>query len=510
MSLLARSAPVVSFCIAAIVSAGPTRGVAPAELPGDHRTLATSTSYAGMEAFLASVDGKGPVAVSVEGTSAKGRSLFLVHAAHRADAPFRILFYAQQHGDEVSGKDALLYLIRDIVRNPSRLPADVDLWVMPMVNPDGAEAGSRRNGAGADLNRDHVTLLQPETQALHRVARRLKPHLAVDAHEFGRDSKEWTKRGWEKWPDITMDGLNNPHFDAERIAAARRWVDESAEEEQKAGHRFLRYWVGGTPPEDEQRHSAIDTDGGLNGMGAYGGLSFIIEAAVRHQSKDPTADLGKRVDAHLVLFRRFLEGAGRRGEDRAVVERARKRPLSAFLPSDAIWVNPRGTVTGFPVVEVATGNVLKIPTANLMTDVAVKRSVPTPLGYAADPKAAGEIGALLTRHGIPYETLATARKVPAETWTLLRVEDEFDDVYSRYGGRTIVKRGDVRETEIAAGSLYVPLEGEAALRAAILLEPSAMYGLWQYPAFRALVGADGSIPVLRVLKVAAPAAAASR
>jgi hypothetical protein len=331
------------------------------------------------------------------------------------------------------------------------------------------------------------------------VARRLKPHLSVDAHEFGRDSEEWTKRGWEKWPDITMDGLNNPLFDAERIAAAQRWVGESAAAEEAAGHRFLRYWVGGAPPDDEQRHSAIDADGGLNGIGAYGGLSFIIEAAVRHQAKEPSADLGKRVDAYLVLFRRFLEENRHRAADLAVVERARKLALPAFLPTDALWVNPGGKVTGFPVVELATGKVVEVPTANLMTGVAVKRSVPAPLGYAIDPGAAAEIGALLERHALPFETLAAPRTVSAETCTLLRVEEEFDDVYSRYGGRTIVKRGEARAAELAAGSLWVPLEGPDALRVALLLEPAAMYGLWQYPRFRALVAADGTIPVRRVL-----------
>lgn len=502
-----RSGRLAALCAAAALASGSLALASPADLPEDHRTLAKSTSYAAMEAFLSTVDGKGPVHVSVEGKTTQGRSVFLVHAAHRADAPFRVLFYAQQHGDELSGKDALLYLIRDIARDPSKLPADVDLWILPMVNPDGGEAGTRRNGAGADLNRDHVTLLQPETQALHRVARRVRPHLAVDSHEFGRDSEEWARKGWEKWADITMDGLNNPHFDAERVAAARRWVDESAAVEEKAGHRFLRYWVGGAPPDDEQRHSAPDTDGGLNGIGAYGGLSFIIEAAVRHGSKNPSADLGARVDAYLVLYRRFLEGAGRRADDLAVVERARKLPLPAFLPSDALWVNPGGKVIDFPVVELSTGRVLKVPTANLMTEVAVKRSVPTPLGYAVDPKAAAEVGALLTRHGLPFETVAAPRKAVTETWKLLRLEEEFDDVYSRYGGRTIVKKDVTRETELPAGSLWVPLEGEGALRAAILLEPSAMYGLWQYPVFRPLVGADGAIPVRRVLKALPPAAA---
>ncbi|MBK9088217.1 MAG: hypothetical protein IPL90_03880 [Holophagales bacterium] len=498
MSATFRGVLLSSALVAAAMAAGPL-SAAPGSLPEDHRTLAKSTSYDGVAAFLESVDGKGPVTVSVEGKTAQGRSVFLVHASHGGNPPFRILFYAQQHGDEVSGKDALLYLVRDIVRDPALLPKDVDLWVMPMMNPDGAEAGTRKNSAGADLNRDHVTLFQPETEALHRVARRVKPHLAVDAHEFGRDSEEWTKKGWEKWPDITMDGLNNPHFDPERIAAARKRVDEAAGAEEKAGHRFLRYWVGGAPPDDEQRHSAPDTDGGLNGVGAYGGLSFIIEAAVRHHAKNPSADLGNRVDAYLVLFRRFVAGAGHRAGDLAVVERARKLPLPAFLPSDALWVNPGGTVTEFPVVEAATGTVRKVPTANLMTEVAVKRTVATPLGYSVVPEAAREIAALLNRHGLSFETLAAPRTVTAERCTLLRVEEEFDDVYSRYGGRTIVTRGNAKPVELPAGSLWVPLEGEGALRAAILLEPTAMYGLWQYPRLRALVAWDGTIPVLRVV-----------
>jgi len=54
--------------------------------------------------------------------------------------------------------------------------------------------------------------------------------------------------------------------------------------------------------------------------------------------------------------------------------------------------------------------------------------------------------------------------------------------------------------ELPAGSLWVPLEGENALRAAILLEPTAMYGLWQYPRLKALVAWDGTIPVLRVVE----------
>lgn len=467
--------------------------------PRDHRTLTTTIPYAAMEAFLGSVNGKGPITVSTEATTAQGRSVFLVHATRGGSPSFRILLYAQQHGDEVSGKDALLYLLRDIATKPERLPRDVDLWVMPMMNPDGAEADRRRNSAGADLNRDHMALEQPETQALHRVARRLRPHLAVDCHEFTRDSEQRRTRGWIAWPDITMDGLNNPLFDPGVIAAAQRWVDASAKPLAKAGHAYYRYTVGGLPPDEEQRHSAPDIDGGLNGLGMYGGLSFIIEAAVTRSGADPSADLGSRVDAYLTLFWRFVDGDGRRRSDRAAIEAARQRPLPAFIPTNYLWVNPGPRVTAFPVLEIATGRMLTIPTANLMTEMAVKTAVPTPLGYAVVPEAASDFKALLERHGIPFEELAAPRTVRAETCTLLRVEDSFDDVYSRYEGRQIVQREAAARRELAVGSLWVPLEGEAAVRAALVLEPAAMYGLYQYPRYRALVEAT-RLPVIRVVR----------
>ena len=470
--------------------------------PEDHRKLEATVPFATLEAFLASVDGRG-VAVSVEGKSAGGRPLYLVHLSSPQGAggpgAFTLLLYAQQHGDEVSGKDALLYLVRDVVKGAFRVPPGVDLWVIPSVNPDGAVAGKRRNGAGADLNRDHVVLEQPETQALHRVVRRLRPHLAVDSHEFARAPEGWKAKGWSKWPVITMDGLNNPLFDRTLVALASRRVEEAAAWEAEAGYPFLRYWVGGAPPDEEQRHSAPDVDGGLNAVGMYGALSFIIEASAPGDEKAPAGDLGRRVDAYLVLFRHLVAGNGRRAEERAAVELARSRPLPPFLPADALWANPEGKVTEFPVVETATGRVRKVPTANMMTDLVVKRSVPTPLGYAVTPGAAPEFGALLSRHGIPFETLASARSVKAETCTLLRVEEEFDDVYSRYGGRQIVRRAAAAEMELPAGSLWVPLAGESALRAALVLEPAGMYGLFAYPRFRALAGSGGSLPLLRVV-----------
>jgi hypothetical protein len=235
-------------------------------------------------------------------------------------------------------------------------------------------------------------------------------------------------------------------------------------------------------------------------VGAHGGLSFIIEAAVRRAATDPSADLAARVDAYLVLFWRFLRENGHRAADLEAVERARTRPLPPFLPTNYLWVNPGMTIAEFPVLEMATGRALRIPTANLMTTMAVKAAVPTPLGYAVEPRAAADFQALLERHGIPFETLASAREVRGERCTLLRIEDEFDEVYSRYEGRQIVRREGAGATTLAPGTLWVPLEGEAAVRAALLIEPAALYGVYQYPRFRKLVTPGAALPVVRVVR----------
>lgn len=476
------------------------RAQTPPVMPPDHRALTRTLSYADMQAFLESVNGKGPVRVSEEGTTTKGRSIYLVHLSRRERPAWKILFYAQQHGDEISGKDALLYLVREIATHPERLPEDVGVWILPMMNPDGAEAGTRVNGAGADLNRDHIALEQPETRALYQVVRRVRPDIAVDCHEFAREPESWRRAGWTKWPDITMDGLNNPLFARPLVAAGERWVENAAAAAKQAGHPFLRYWVGGLPPHEEQRHSAPDLDSGLNGIGAYGTLSFIIEAAARRGDEVIARELGNRVNAYLTLLRQFVQGDGRRGEDCAAIDQARAQTLPPFLPVNYLWVNPRAEVTRFPVIDTATGRTIEIPTANMMIELAVKTTVPTPAGYSVDPRAAAEIGALLDRHAIPYETRPAPRRVLAEPCTLLRVEDDFDEVYSRYEGRQIVRCGAAAERELAAGALWVPLVGDAAVRAALLLEPATMYGLYQYPRFRAPVGPDGTLPVSRVVR----------
>ncbi len=486
--------------LALLATAAPLATAEPSALDGDHRSLSATVPFFEMERFLQAAARPGLVELSVEGRSVQGRAIYLVRLKRGATpARWRVLFYAQQHGDEVAGKDAQLFLLRDVLRRPERLPEDTEVWLMPSLNPDGGEAGKRRNAAGADLNRDHQALAQPETQALYRVVRRVRPHVAVDCHEFGRDGEEWRKRGWIKWPIITMDGANHPLLDPALVRAGLRWVSESAEPLARTGHAFERYWVGGPPPDQEQRHSAFDADDGRNGVALYGGLSFIVESGGRWASPAPQADLGQRVDAYLHLLWRFVEERGHRAGDLAAIEAAQKRRLPAFLPTNVLWGNAGPRTRPVKVVEAATGRVIEVPTPNFMEDPVVKRSVATPQAYAVTASAAPAFRVLLERQALRFDELAAPLTVTAERCRLLRVEEEEDPVYARYAGRQIVERLPAGPVELPAGSLLVRLEGPDGARAAALLEPAALYGLYALPEYRKLAGEDGLLPVLRVL-----------
>jgi hypothetical protein len=456
-------------------------------------------SYAEMVAFLEGVARPGFITVTEEGRSTLGRKLFLVHLNRGgARARFRVLYYAQQHGDEVAGKDALLTLIRDLAEHPGRLPQDVDLYLMPMLNPDGAEAHRRVNGAGADLNRDHLLLAQPETRALHRVARRIRPHVAADSHEFGRDSEDFTAKGWEAWPSITMDAANHPLIPAYLKTLGLEAVAAAAPLQERAGHPYARYSVGGPPPDEEIRPSTPEVDDGRNGLGTLGALSFIIESGIRHQASDPQADLGERVDGYRILYRHLLGDKAWRGRILKLTERARREPLPPFIATNVFWANLGGRVDRVKVREVATGRVIEVPTAMAMTDLVVKGSVPTPRAYAIEAGAAARFIPVLEAQGLRWETLAEPRRARVERVKLLRLEAPYDDLYQRYKDRQIVERQPQAELELPAGTLIVPLDQDLARRAIQVLDPCLLYGLYGYPGFRELARPGADLPVSRL------------
>lgn len=96
------------------------------------------------------------------GTSVRGRTLWVIrisaNAGVEADKP-AVKLVSTIHGDEPVGTELLLnfaeLLLTEYGRDPriTALVDSTDIWILPLMNPDGMEARTRNNAGGVDLNR---------------------------------------------------------------------------------------------------------------------------------------------------------------------------------------------------------------------------------------------------------------------------------------------------------------------------------------------------------------------
>ncbi|WP_372365086.1 DUF2817 domain-containing protein [Candidatus Uabimicrobium sp. HlEnr_7] len=97
------------------------------------------------------------------GKSVEGRELWVIKISdnvteNEAEPEFK--YISSMHGDEVVGKELMMYLINDILNNYgkrddiTRLVNETQIWIMPSMNPDGTESHRRYNADWVDLNRN--------------------------------------------------------------------------------------------------------------------------------------------------------------------------------------------------------------------------------------------------------------------------------------------------------------------------------------------------------------------
>lgn len=125
--------------------------------------------------------------VSKEGESVEGRPIPLIKVGRGETA---VLLWSQMHGDEPTATMALMDLFNffkqegDGLQKVRRQLLDkLSIYIIPMLNPDGAELYQRRNALGVDLNRDALRLVSPEARLLKRVRDSLQADWGFNLHD---------------------------------------------------------------------------------------------------------------------------------------------------------------------------------------------------------------------------------------------------------------------------------------------------------------------------------------
>jgi protein MpaA len=123
------------------------------------------------------------------GRSLGGRPIRAIEVGDPAG--IRMLVVGCIHGNEPAG----IAITQQLERSA---PRGVDLWIIPVINPDGRAANTRGNAHGVDLNRNFPwrwrplsgvyesgpkPLSEPEARIAYRLILRLRPHISIWFHQ---------------------------------------------------------------------------------------------------------------------------------------------------------------------------------------------------------------------------------------------------------------------------------------------------------------------------------------
>lgn len=95
----------------------------------------------------------------------------------------KVLAWSQMHGNESTTTKAVMDLLNFFEKEPQHeLLSSITLYIIPMLNPDGAAAYTRLNANEIDLNRDAQQLSQPESRILRDVYLDYQPDFCLNLH----------------------------------------------------------------------------------------------------------------------------------------------------------------------------------------------------------------------------------------------------------------------------------------------------------------------------------------
>lgn len=361
----------------------------------------------------------------------------------QADRP-SVLILAMQHGDEQSGKEAALALLRDLVAG--KLPdvtAALDVYVVPLVNPWGAAHGVRENAAGIDLNRDHRDLRSPVTAALHEWFASHRPDVVIDVHETGPAAYD-EQVALATAPNVDPRLERFAHFQmlpymAFRLARQSLTYHDYVERYPGEGETYFGY---ATP----------DVTHARNSFALGGAISLLIEGA----SSRTIDGLEERTKAQRLALESLLEVIAGRAPDvrRLVLDSRSASPGDSVVLRYRLARDPSQPELVWRV-RLDSVNLVTASTDRWRPKVEPTLSTPTPAGYLLSP-GAEERARILRDHG--FELGRTERPVTARVGAYA----EADSSACRVEARTI---------SVPAGSWVVSMQQPGWRLLATILDP---------------------------------------
>lgn len=472
-------------------------------IPNEYQEVTSYDQLSGFAEQLGSSSGL--LTTEVIGRSVEGRNIYAFLFSNDVfgedDSKAKVLLFAQQHGNEQSGKEGALLLAQSLIRpENSYLFEKIDLAIIPQVNPDGSERNQRRNLNDADLNRNHLILTEPETAALHQFFDRYLFEVTMDVHEYYPYSEAWLKYGYRKNSDVKVGTLTNINV-SEKI---RKFSDEQYlpyifNYLGERGFSAFEYCPGGPPEEYYMRKSTFDINDGRQSLGIQNTLSFIQEGM--NGEDNYVQNIASRANGQMTGMMGLLVFVHQHSETIKGLVEAERVQLTEGRDREIVPVQMEHTGQGepmqLPVYATFSRSDSLITVDDYRPVVKALTTVSKPLGYLI-PVRNVALTDWVSRSNITTGKIDLNGPYLIEQYFIRQIDSidfEGDIIID-----PIVEAHPCEEALIAEDFIYVPsaqLKGNLIVEA---LEPRSMLGLSTYPAFKELAKAGEEYPILRVIR----------
>lgn len=462
------------------------------------------SSYDGIIAFIneAAKMNKN-IKIDFIGESSEGRKIPALKISNsefgKDKSKIKVLIFAQQHGNEPSGKEGALLLIKDFAKGKlNKLLKRIDLILIPQMNPDGGEKNKRYNGQGLDLNRNHLILTAPETQALHNLFNLYLPEATLDVHEYYPYGDEWIKFGARKNNDEQIGSVTNVNVSS-RIKKLQRevFIPYIKEYLKKGDFSCFEYIPGGVPEKEYIRLSTFDINDGRQSFGSMNSFSMIFEGK---NGRDSIDNIEHRASSRYITLKGYLQFIyDNKDKIKNLVNGERKKLINTKSGEPvAIQMNhfKDGSKLTLTMQSTYSNKDTLVTIENYRPVVKPVLEVKRPIGYLI-PKVSNELVDWMKRQNFKFSSFEPKKKMKVEQYLITKV-DSIDFEGDMVINPTVMKKEFALTN--ASDYYFIPTNQLAGNIIVQALEPQSMIGLATYKMFEHLVRTNEPYQVLRVIK----------
>jgi len=461
------------------------------------------TSYEELTDYVYQLDGlSDELKLEVIEKSIEGRNIYALKFSNTGfgedTSKIKVLIFAQQHGNEQSGKEGSLLLASKLLKPEySYLFEKIDFILIPQMNPDGSEKNTRLNANGMDLNRNHLILTEPETFGLHKLFDKYLFEVSMDVHEYYPYGETWKNYGYRSNNDEEIGTVTNINVSRRIFDLSREYIPYITDYLNKESFSCFEYCPGGPPEINYIRRSTFDINDGRQSLGIQNTFSFIQEGK---NGKDSLDNIERRAEGQMRgMMGLLVYSYNHKDEIKNLVASEREKLIKNEV-NNIVSIQldhfSDGSKLELPLLSYYTNNDTIVTVNDFRPVVKSLYDVERPTGYLI-PKKLIELYDWALRQNLVITDFEYSQDQVIQQYFVSEIDSidfEGDIIVN-----PVVELSEINETINTKDYVFIPTDQLKNNLIVIALEPKSELGLVTYKQYSHLLKKGEFFPILRVV-----------